>query len=58
MRYKIVICVSRPKSFLPEAQPRLENRRGQKVLFSRSAHKNFKAIARTTKQKISLEKLQ
>jgi hypothetical protein len=39
-----VICVSRPKSvslsFLAEAQPRFENRRGQrqKALFGRGAH--------------------
>jgi hypothetical protein len=40
-RIKIDVCVSRPKSaffcpslsFLAEAQPRLQNRRGQKVLF-------------------------
>jgi hypothetical protein len=43
---KIVICVSRLKSaffcpslsFLAEAQPRLDNRQGQKALFSRGGH--------------------
>jgi hypothetical protein len=40
------ICVPRPKnvaslSFLAEALPRLENRRGQKALFGRGAHKHF-----------------
>jgi hypothetical protein len=50
--YKIVICVSRPKKciffvrvwvfYLLEAQPRLENRRGQKALFDRGAHNVFR----------------
>jgi hypothetical protein len=44
--------------FLAEAQPRLENRRGQKALFGGGAHNFFYAIARTTKQKTSLERLQ
>jgi hypothetical protein len=42
----IIIYVSNPKSasfcpslgFLAEAQPRLENRRGQKALLGRAAH--------------------
>jgi hypothetical protein len=38
--YGIKVHLFRPSlSFLAEAQPRLENRRGQKVLFG--AHKNF-----------------
>jgi hypothetical protein len=44
--------------FLAEAQPRLENRPGQKALFGRGAQYIFVATARATKQKTSLEKLQ
>jgi hypothetical protein len=39
-------------SFVAEAQPRLENRRGQKALFGRGAHYISLATARTTKQDI------
>jgi hypothetical protein len=39
-------CRSKTNSYLAEAQPRLENRRGQKALFDTGAHywKNYKFI--------------
>jgi hypothetical protein len=50
MALMIVICDQGPKSasfsfdsgFLVEAEPRLENRRGQKALFGQGAHNVFR----------------
>jgi hypothetical protein len=45
-------------SFLAEAQPRLKNRREEKVVFGRGAHEIFLSTSQITKQKTSLENLQ